>query len=118
MRVAYFVNHYPAVSHSFIRREINALERQGVEIERFAIRTDTAELVDGEDKAELEKTRYLLDQSFWLFIRALLIQFVRSPLRFFRSLVTVAKIGWGSDRGLVRHFIYFFEALSTRNVAT
>ena len=34
MRVAYLVNQYPAVSHSFIRREILALERQGVEIVR------------------------------------------------------------------------------------
>jgi len=30
LRVAYLVNQYPKVSHSFIRREILALERQGV----------------------------------------------------------------------------------------
>jgi hypothetical protein len=29
MRIAYFINQYPKVSHSFIRREILALERQG-----------------------------------------------------------------------------------------
>ena len=34
MRVAYLINQYPAVSHTFIRREILALERQGVEIMR------------------------------------------------------------------------------------
>ena len=28
-RIAYLVNQYPKVSHSFIRREILALERQG-----------------------------------------------------------------------------------------
>ena len=37
-RVAYLVNHYPAVSHSFIRREILALERLGVEVMRIALR--------------------------------------------------------------------------------
>ena len=38
LRVAYLVNQYPKVSHSFIRREILALERQGVAVERFAVR--------------------------------------------------------------------------------
>ena len=38
MRIAYLINQYPKVSHSFIRREILALERQGFEITRIAIR--------------------------------------------------------------------------------
>ena len=33
MHIAYFINQYPKVSHSFIRREILALERQGVEVQ-------------------------------------------------------------------------------------
>ena len=28
MRIAYFTNQYPKVSHTFIRREIRALERR------------------------------------------------------------------------------------------
>ena len=36
MRVAYFVNQYPEVSHSFIHREIRALERRGLTIDRYA----------------------------------------------------------------------------------
>src|SRR5205085_8481529 len=36
--VAYLINRYPAVSHSFIRREILALERQGIEVQRIALR--------------------------------------------------------------------------------
>jgi hypothetical protein len=38
MKVAYLVNQYPHVSHSFIRREIIALEAQGLTVERFSIR--------------------------------------------------------------------------------
>ena len=38
MRIAYLINQYPKVSHSFIRREILALERQGFEIMRISIR--------------------------------------------------------------------------------
>lgn len=38
MRIAYLVNQYPKVSHSFIRREILALEREGLEVTRISIR--------------------------------------------------------------------------------
>ena len=38
MRIAYLINQYPKISHSFIRREIQALERQRVHVMRIAIR--------------------------------------------------------------------------------
>ena len=60
MRVAYLVNQYPKVSHSFIRREILALERQGVEIMRIALRGWDGELVDAADELERKRTRYVL----------------------------------------------------------
>ena len=110
MKIAYFINQYPKVSHSFIRREINALERQGIEIGRYALRTDASELVDEGDKAELKKTRYLLKQPFWIFIQVCFLQFVKGPFRFFRALMIAIKMGWNSDRGIARHFFYFLEA--------
>ena len=60
MRIAYFINQYPKVSHSFIRREILAVERQGFEVQRIALRGWDAELVDAEDVSERDKTRYVL----------------------------------------------------------
>ena len=38
MRIAYLINQYPKVSHTFIRREIQALERKGVSVMRLSIR--------------------------------------------------------------------------------
>jgi hypothetical protein len=46
MRIAYFINQYPKVSHTFIRREIQALEAMGLRVERFALRSPAEELVD------------------------------------------------------------------------
>ena len=60
MRIAYLINQYPKVSHTFIRREILALERQGFEVMRIALRGWDGELVDSEDKREREHTRYIL----------------------------------------------------------
>ena len=60
MRIAYLVNQYPTVSHSFIRREILALERRGVEVMRIALREWDRELLDAENQLERERTRYVL----------------------------------------------------------
>ena len=38
MRIAYLASRYPAVSHTFIQREIAGLRDQGVTIDTFAIR--------------------------------------------------------------------------------
>src|SRR5690349_12000036 len=61
LRIAYLVNQYPGPSHSFIRREIVALEEQGVEILRFTVRRPKANLPDEADVAELSRTRAILE---------------------------------------------------------
>ena len=52
MKLAYLVNTYPRASHTFIRREIQALERIAVPVHRFAMRSDRDALVDAGDIAE------------------------------------------------------------------
>jgi colanic acid/amylovoran biosynthesis glycosyltransferase len=60
MRIAYLINQYPKVSHSFIRREILALEQRGIDIFRIALRGWDGEIVDQEDILERKRTRYVL----------------------------------------------------------
>ena len=76
MRIAYLINQYPKVSHSFIRREIQALERRGINVMRIALRGWDNVLVDDDDVLEREQTRYALqDGAFGLivaFVRLLL----------------------------------------------
>ena len=60
MHVAYLVNQYPKVSHTFIRREILALEGLGTRVDRFALRGWDGEVADATDAAERERTHYLL----------------------------------------------------------
>ena len=55
MRIAYLINQYPKVSHSFIRREILALERQGFDITRISIRGWDEDLVDEADRRRTQK---------------------------------------------------------------
>ena len=64
-RIAYIINQYPKVSHSFIRREILALERQGLKIQRIALRGWDGDLVDEEDRLERGQTRYVLQEGLF-----------------------------------------------------
>ena len=75
MKIAYLTNRYPAVSHSFIRREIRGLERNGVAIDRWSIRPPEQNLVDQSDRDERDQTNVLLANRpalLWGIIRAAL----------------------------------------------
>lgn len=109
MRIAYFINQYPKVSHSFIRREILALERQGFSVSRIALRGWQDKVVDTEDIQEQAKTRYVLKRGLSELLLAALAC-VRNPWRFFRTLECAVKLSLGSDRPLPYHLVYFAEA--------
>ena len=109
-KIAYFINQYPKVSHSFIRREILALERQGFDIQRIALRGWDAELVDAEDMRERERTRYVLQAGVMGLTVAALGIVIRSPRRFFSALKLALKMGIHADRSWPFHLVYLAEA--------
>lgn len=110
MRVAYLINQYPMVSHIFIRREILALERHGVEVIRIAMRGWDAVLVDEQDKLERQRTRYVLREGKLQLLIALVRMLFKRPVRFVRTLGLVWRVGWRAERPLLVHFFYLAEA--------
>ncbi len=111
MKIAYFTNHYPKVSHTFIRREIHALESRGVDVLRYAIRTEDEQLTDPFDLEERNKTQYLLSVSKFLVIHAFILTLIKAPLLFTRVFFLSFKSGLHSERGVLNHFFYFIEAI-------
>lgn len=103
------MNQYPKVSHSFIRREIEALEELGIEVARFSIRPCREALPDAADLAERGRTLALLNRPLSLFA-AMGRTMVTTPVRFLRGLGATMRMGWRSDRGLIPHFAYLLEA--------
>lgn len=110
MNITYLVNQYPKVSHSFIRREILALEHEGFIVQRIAQRGWKEELVDDQDLSEREKTQYIIKQGLFILILSALTVMLRTPKYFFSTLKIAFNMRKGSDRSLARHLIYFFEA--------
>lgn len=110
MKIAYLVNMYPKVSHTFIRREILALERLGCAIERFSVRQSGEQLVDEQDCRERQRTRTLLDGSAWLMLFQAMRIALRRPRRFTSAVRLAWQIGTRSDRGHLVNLIYLIEA--------
>ncbi|HEY1381861.1 MAG TPA: glycosyltransferase [Gemmataceae bacterium] len=109
MIVAYLAPYYPHGSHSFIRREIAALERLGLTVERFSTRPAHG-LVDPADVAEAGRTTALVAAGPAKLIAATTTAAVRHPVRFVRALRTAVRLGRRSERGVVKHLIYIAEA--------
>jgi colanic acid/amylovoran biosynthesis glycosyltransferase len=111
--VAYLVNQYPKVSHSFVRREIYGLEACGLTVARFSIRSCVDELVDPEDVAELAKTKVVLGQgiaSLATVAMALGRVALGRPRAFLTGLTLAWQLSRRGERGLLYHLVYLAEA--------
>jgi colanic acid/amylovoran biosynthesis glycosyltransferase len=110
MRIAYLINSYPKVSHSFIRREILALERQNIEVMRIALRGWDENLADYEDKLERERTRYVLRDGAAGLLIAMARMLLDRPIRLLRASSLAWRMGRHAERPLYVHIAYLAEA--------
>ena len=110
LNIGYFINQYPAVSHSFIRREILALESLGWRVNRFAIRPARGGLVDAADQAEAEITKFIVKTPAPEFIGIIARQLSGNAVRFFRTLFFAFRFNVRYQKNLIKTLICFFEA--------
>lgn len=114
LRVAYLVNQYPKVSHTFIRREIQALERQGITVSRFALRGWDAEVIDPADLAERDRTRHVLKGGILPLAGAVAKVFTRRPRAAFAALRATLSMSRRSTRSWAHHLVWLAEACCLR----
>lgn len=112
MRVCYFVSEYPTVTHTFIRREIVELERNGFEILQVSLRKDDRKLPDSADVAEKARTKYIFERGFAPDVAAALVFWViRSPKSFVQAFAAAVRMMKRSSRSAPYHLAYLAEAL-------
>lgn len=114
MKVAYFINQHPLVSTSFIRREINAIERAGYPVFRTAIRGWASPVVDQGDFRERELTRYVMLQSWPARLLVMLKTALQTPAPFFKTLLQAVRLGMRSEKNALFSLIYFSHACVLR----
>jgi glycosyltransferase involved in cell wall biosynthesis len=110
LKIAYFINQYPKVTHTFIRREIQALERRGFEVQRLALRGWSETLPDPSDREEQARTRYVLRHGVPGLLLPVLRALLSSPLALGRALWLAMQLSGRSDRRLYYHLIRVAEA--------
>lgn len=110
IKIAYLVSQYPKVSHSFIRREILALEEEGVDVERISVRGWNNELVDAIDINERAKTQYVLQKGIAGLLPAIFTVLFNRPVKFFKTILLAIQLGLRADRYWPYHLIYLAEA--------
>ena len=110
LQVAYLINQYPMVSHSFIRREIHALERLGIGVRRVAVRGWDGPLADPQDEQERTQTRFLLREGLAGLVAPVWQTLVSSPKRFAQALSLALRCALVSDKSLPHHLAYLAEA--------
>jgi colanic acid/amylovoran biosynthesis glycosyltransferase len=112
MRIAYLVGTYPAVSHTFISREIAGLRKLGVEIQTFSVRRPPPDqLLTDEDRRSAEETPTIQPPRPRTVLRAHVQALTRSPSRYLETLSLAVRLSPGGVRATTWHLFYFAEAL-------
>jgi colanic acid/amylovoran biosynthesis glycosyltransferase len=110
LRIAYLVNQYPKVSHTFIRREILALEALGLRVDRFALRGWDGDAVDPVDLEERDKTLYTLSGGIMALMWGLARRGWRQPAAVWRGVRAAMSMARGGMRPWPYHLVYLAHA--------
>ena len=114
MNIAYLINQYPQPSHTFIRREIAALQAAGQQVDRYTLRRWPGTLLDPNDRAEQTATRAVLEGGKFAaglrLSQSVISTLLSHPLKFFAAFRTAMSLGANSDRGRIVSLIYLAEA--------
>lgn len=116
--IAYIINQYPSPSHTFIRREIEALEQAGAVVTRIAIRSFPGKLVDPHDLAELSRTHQILAFGGVSLLLPLLRSLLLHPVRLLKTVAAALRFRRGGLADLLRHLAYVAEACAAMQHVT
>lgn len=110
--IAYLVSRYPAISHTFILREVLALRERGFSISVASINApDRADAeLTAEEISEARKTLYVKNSGIGRLLAAHLRTLVTSPAGYFRGLLYALRLA-GPSANALYYLFYFAEAV-------
>lgn len=111
--VAYLTGLYPAVSHTFIQREIAALRQLGVTVLPCSIRRPPAEHATGaEERAALAETYYVVEaaKAPLRLLGAHATLLARNPADYLGAIALAVRTARPGIKGALKQIAYFLEA--------
>jgi colanic acid/amylovoran biosynthesis glycosyltransferase len=112
MRLGYLTSQYPAASHTFIRREIEALRELGWQIDTFSVRPPGDDETQAEaDRSEALNSYYVLRQRALAFVAAHLAGIFTAPAGYFRTFALALGHRAPGARGFLLALAHFAESV-------
>lgn len=115
--IAYLVSQYPAVTHTFVLREIRELRRIGYDIRVASIRAADRpfEQLTAEEQEKQRATYYVKLARFTATFRSHLRTLFSRPLPYFRGMAYALRLGGQKISWIPRNLLYFAEAVALAN---
>jgi colanic acid/amylovoran biosynthesis glycosyltransferase len=111
-RIAYLCSLYPAVSHTFILREIEALRALGAEVTTFSIHRAGAEHLLSEAERRAAASTFAILPPRWVALLAGHLRIaLRAPRAYLMTLGLALRLASGGLRGRLWQLFYFAEAV-------
>jgi colanic acid/amylovoran biosynthesis glycosyltransferase len=113
LRLAYLISRYPAVSHTFILREVRELRRLGVDVHAVSVNPSDrpeSELGD-EERLEAAKTFVLKEQRAGAVLKAAARTLVSRPMGLASGLALAMRLGGGAPGKTLQRLFYLAEAV-------
>ncbi len=113
MRVAYLISQYPALSHTFILREILEMQRLEWDVQIASVNNPDRPLsaMMAEERQHAAQTLFIKAQGISGVLKTGLSIFFQRPMGFLRALACAFTMGQGEPRATLFQLFYFAEAL-------
>lgn len=110
-RVLYIASTFPALTVTFIYREIAALRRSGIHVDTVSMNRPASETISGEAKPYLETTHFLDQISLTRKLASFLAVWLRHPLRMLRCCeIVISATPMQGPRDYLRLVYHWIEA--------
>jgi glycosyltransferase involved in cell wall biosynthesis len=117
MQIGYLISRYPAVSHTFIQREVLGLRRLGHAITTISVRRARAgDLLTAADHNESFQTLHLVPANPFTLLMACSSPLFFTPGKFLRAASAAWRLRRKGIRGALWAFFYFLESLLVHRI--
>jgi glycosyltransferase involved in cell wall biosynthesis len=112
LRIAYVTTHYPALSHTFILREVAALRRLGAEVHTISLRRSAGEHLLSQENREAAQTTYAIRPPHRRdLLSAHLRALLRHPRAYLGTFADALSLARPGAKGRLWQIFYFAEAI-------
>jgi glycosyltransferase involved in cell wall biosynthesis len=113
MKLGYLISQYPALSHTFVLREVRALRRQGVDVRVVSVSSCDRPIAElsADEAEEAMQTFSVMGAGYLHALVANLRIICRHPLSYVQGLLYAWTLSRGAPKLMLMYTFYFLEAV-------